>query len=286
MKISFLSMKYFSFFLSAGILISSCSGEKTSEEKETVQQEEMIEEQEASTSFILPSPLQIANIFKKSGLNYLPGITNPVENTSKYTTNFSKALALGTYSSDIAYNIVNKKPQEALNYLKVIKQLASDLGMSNVFESESLLLRFEKNIGNEDSLAYIIADLQIGFDSFLEDNEKEYLSVIIFTGAWIESMYVGSKSSEGMKNEKLYSKLGEQFNILNNLIKALEIHKESSPSIPALATELGEIKKVFIEFGFSIEDDAKEIALTEENVAKLSTSIEAVRTKFVSGNFQ
>ncbi|MGZ4049234.1 MAG: hypothetical protein ACXVNN_07720, partial [Bacteroidia bacterium] len=69
-------------------------------------------------TYSLPSPLQIASIFKKSGLKYKDGITSKLMDPSKYTTNLSKALNLGVYSADLSYTVLNKQNQEAMNYMK------------------------------------------------------------------------------------------------------------------------------------------------------------------------
>src|SRR3954464_10497287 len=50
-----------------------------------------------TVSYSLPSPLQIARIFKKSGLTYMDGLTNDQKDPSKYTSKFSKALNMGIY---------------------------------------------------------------------------------------------------------------------------------------------------------------------------------------------
>src|ERR1700692_3361358 len=56
-------------------------------------------QKEETPSYTLPSPLQIASIFKKSGLKYYPNIANPFENASKYNAGkINQALNLGVYS--------------------------------------------------------------------------------------------------------------------------------------------------------------------------------------------
>ena len=102
--------------IATGMLLASCGNETSKEdsvtEADTVATETATVEVE-DVSYSLPSPLQIASIFKKSGLKYKDGITSTLKDPSKYTTNLSKALNLGIYSADLSYTVLNKQNQEA-----------------------------------------------------------------------------------------------------------------------------------------------------------------------------
>ncbi len=270
--------------ISFSLVLSSCQTEVPKEnvqlETETVQGD--LGDQ--NVTYILPSPLQIASIFKRSGLEYISGLTNPVSNSKNYAGIFSKSLAMGVYSADLAYGIINNQTQDALNNLKTIKDISSDLGLSSIFETETLLTRFESNMGNEDSLAYIISDLQMDMDAYLEENEKEHLAVLIFTGAWIESMYIGSKAVSKANNQKLSNRLGEQFIILDNLIKALKVKQNANESIPKLITALEDIKTNFDSFTKETEETSEAIIMKEEELKLLSSKVQDLRSKIIAGN--
>src|SRR3990172_7420214 len=72
----------------------------------------------------LPSPLQIAYIFKKSGLKYVPGTAHDAGKSGNYSSQFSQSIALGLYSSDLAYCVLNKQSNDARNYMKAVKDLS------------------------------------------------------------------------------------------------------------------------------------------------------------------
>jgi hypothetical protein len=239
-------------------------------------------------SYSLPSPLQIAAIFKKSGLKYMEGITNPPTNSTKYNSNTSKALALGIYSSDLCYNVLNKQTQNATNYLKATRELGTQLGLESVFGANNLNQRFEKNINKEDSLPLLIAELQLQTDMYLEDNEKEYVSAIVFSGAWIESMYIGSKVYEKTKEQKISSKISEQMTILESIVKVLKSYEKKDADIPAILADLTSIQEMYMGFE-SVKkvnasgDEEAEVKLSEEELAQLSKRITETRTKFING---
>ncbi|MFL5762919.1 MAG: hypothetical protein ACJ77K_03185 [Bacteroidia bacterium] len=252
---------------------------------DTVQAEAETQE----VTYSLPSPLQIASIFKKSGLKYKAGITSELKDPAKYTSNLSKAVNLGVYSADLSYAVLNKQNQEAMNYMKLSRQLADNLGMGTVFEQGNLSTRFEKNLSNEDSLAYIIAELQMVTDMYLDENDQQQITSIVFSGAWIESMYIGSKVYEKGKDKSLNNKLAEQMTILGSIINALKAEEKKDSGITGLIADLQSVKDIYDQLpsvknnpGAS-EDTEKELSLTDDEVTQLTTKIEAIRTKFING---
>jgi len=209
------------FFIVATMLIAACGSDNTKEESITTPVEDSVvaEAETEEITYSLPSPLQIASIFKKSGLKYKAGITSELKDPAKYTTNLSKAINLGVYSADLSYAVLNKQNQEAMTYMKLSRQLADNLGIGSVFDQGNLSKRFEKNLTNEDSLAYIIAELQMVTDMYLDENDQQQVTSIVFSGAWIESMYIASRVFEKGKDKSLNNKLAEQMTILGIIIK-------------------------------------------------------------------
>ena len=278
--------------IAAGMLLASCGSETPKEDTVTTPPADTVKAASAETeevSYSLPSPLQIASIFKKSGLKYKDGVTSSLKDPSKYTTNLSKALNLGVYSADLSYTVLNKQNQEAMNYMKLCRSMADNLGMGSVFEQSNLSKRFEKNIGNEDSLAYIIAELQMVTDMYLDENDQQQVTSIVFAGAWVESMYVGSKVYEKGKDKSLNSKLAEQMTILGSIINSLKSQEKKDPTIGGLVADLESIKTIYdglpsVKNNPAAADDTeKEMTLTDDEVSTLTKKIEELRTKFING---
>ncbi|MGZ4049524.1 MAG: hypothetical protein ACXVNN_09180, partial [Bacteroidia bacterium] len=163
-----------------------------------------------------------------------------------------------------------------------------NLGMGSVFEQGNLSKRFEKNIGNEDSLAYIIAELQMVTDMYLDENDQQQVTSIVFSGAWIESMYIGSKVYEKGKDKSLNNKLAEQMTILGSIVKALKAVEKKDPAITGLIADLQSVNDIYNSLpsvknnpGAS-EDNDKDLTLTDDEVTQLTTKIETLRTKFIN----
>ncbi len=238
-----------------------------------------------SETFLLPSPLQIASIFKNAGLSYFPGLTSPVKDAAQYNSTYDRALNMGIFSADLSYCVLNKQTQDALDYLKVVKALADKLGFGNVFESNSLLKRFQSNMGSTDSLASVIADLQMETDSYLEANKQKYIGVIAFTGAWIESMYLGSKIYEKGKSSNVSSRISEQMNILDNLIKLLTKYQAADNSMAALIKEMQAMQDTYAAYSevknYNPDGD-QPIVLTPDHIAQISNMVQDLRAKFIA----
>jgi hypothetical protein len=277
------------------ILLSSCgSNPKADQEataKDSIAQPKAEPQKEEKTSFTLPSPLQIASIFKKAGLLYYPNISNSPENASKYNSGkISEALNLGIYSADLSYSALNKQNQDSKNYMKASRQLASQLGLAKVFETDNLAARFENNLSVDDSLASIIAEMQMQTDMILEEHEQEYISATVFAGAWVESMYIGGKVFEKGKAKNVSFRLVEQMAIAENIIKALNVYEKKDPAITGIIADLNSVRDIFKNFagikklGADQEDvDFTKIPISDEEIGSLIRKIDEIRAKIVKG---
>jgi hypothetical protein len=268
--------------ISCGVLISSCGSDEPENQITTEQNNEVVE---TETAFILPSPLQIASIFKNSGMGYVAGIGNDFKNESNYTSNVSKFIALGVYSGDLAYYSLNKQKQEAINCLNTIRKISGGIGLETIFGNKELLESFEKNIDNEDSLAYVIAEIQMELDSYLADNEMNHLSSVIFASAWIESMYLGSKSINVKNKQAISNQLSQQYLILEKLTKALNKAAQVNAGFAPLANEISAINDLFNSFEYLKNKDTEEVTstITDEELNKLTAKIEEIRKKLIEG---
>jgi hypothetical protein len=238
-----------------------------------------------SETYLLPSPLQIASIFKNSGLTYQPGITAPFKDASKFNSQYEQALNMGIFSADLSYCILNKQSDDAVKYLNVVKALSDKLGFGSVFESNSFLKRFQGNMNNTDSLASLIAELQMETDTYLENNKQKYIGVIAFAGAWVESMHIGGEVYQKGKNAGVSSRISEQMNILEGLVKLLNKYQSSDTHIAGLLTELNVIKKAYDgydEVKSYNPDSEQPVILTPEHIDQLGEVVKTLRSKFIA----
>lgn len=283
--------------LLAAIILFSCGGGSS----EPAQTEEMKDttatvksgpmDNDDELSYVLPSPAQIAGIFKKSGLKYYSGITNATDKISSYKagTPAAKALNLGVYSTDLAYCIFNKQSQEAKNYYKACRDMSAEVGLLKAFEGNNNLQWLEKNISNTDSLTTLLVNVQMETDNILGENGQEHISVLLFAGAWVESMYLGMRVNAKEKNFNIGVKLVEQMSIADNIIRALKANQGKDPGIDPLIKDMLSLSEIYNNFKSVKEMKAKdpdvidpaklEIGLTE--IFSFSSRLEEIRSAII-----
>ncbi len=259
--------------------------EETSTEDSTMVETEIMEEDE-DFSFMLPSPIQIAAIFNRAGLEFQSELTNPVSNYEKYNTKTSRYLNFGVYSADLAYAVLNDQQQLSIDYMNVVKKLTEDIGMPSIFGSGELLESFEKNVGNQDTILRILTTIKRRTDQYLEENSENSKESVFFSAAWVEGMYLGANS--GTNSEKITPRLIEQMTILDNVIKALNYQNDETLELDYLINDLSAIRDAFESYE-SIKSMAMEntelgdVQLTDAELKDMTSKINALRTKIVNG---
>lgn len=197
----------------------------------------------------IPSPLELSQLIKEVGTDYNLNFLNASTSVNNYNTSYRQALNLGIYSTDLGYCNLYNKNQDILNYLSSVKDLANDLGIGQYFDAETI----KKLVGDRNNLEALINTTQQNFEKInthLREEKREYQSVLLLTGGWVESVYITTlvykqtKAKGGAKVEKLKEKIGEQKLTLEQLVLVLEIYK-SKPSFDGLVADFKELQKVY-----------------------------------------
>ncbi|MES2763882.1 MAG: hypothetical protein V4677_16825 [Bacteroidota bacterium] len=245
--------------------------------------------EDTDVSYNLPSALQIAYVFKKSGAGFVPALLNNKANSNKYnTSNYKRAVNFGVYSSDLAYCLFNKKYQESKEYLKACKDMGTYLGLNSAFESDNMAQRFDKNISNEDSVIKIVSSVQLKTDVMFEQNKQKHITVIAFTGAWTESMYIAVEVYAKDKNKKVLGSLLEQLLLSETIIKALKTHQGSEPEIAGLISSVEKINSQFNAIASvktamekDEEMDFNTMSVTDDEIKAIGESVKKLRTSMI-----
>ena len=283
-------LKQFTLFIiiiSSIILASGCG--EPAEKKEVhfheISQDEIEEaiynEVSEDYEFIPPSALQVASIFKKAGLSYDLKLTNPRNRVDKYSTKLSQALAFGIYSSDLAYSVVHEKYDEASEFLKTLRTLGSKIGLESIFNTSGLIERFETNVAIQDSIIDILILLQENTDDYIEENGKEDLSVIYYTGAWIEGMYMGANTVMLDQEKRVGVLISEQMTLAEILIKGLQHIKDQSDEIADLVEAIQALVDTYdnLESVTTLGEEADyiDIVLSKDEITLMSGKIVELR---------
>lgn len=209
----------------------------------------------------IPSPLEISVLLKEVGSKYDNEILNPSENTSKYNSNFKKALNLGVYGTDLGYTNIYEHNQDALFYLDAIKTLAEDLSIGQFFDFGTIK-RLAANSRNVDSLLLISTRNFNQINDYLQEQRRSNLSVLLLTGGWLEALHISCQvyaSNPG--NVELQERIGEQKIILENILLLLSFYGKGDPNVTLLIGELNGLKKVFdqIEITYTYKESTYDV---------------------------
>ena len=290
-KISLHLLNLICFF---AVLNSSCSYKNTKEtDLETIQNnndEDVTHSIEIDTidhdfEFMPPSPIQIASILKKANMTYEDGLTNEISNADIYSTKFKQTINFGVYACDLAYCVTNDKYEEAGKYLKVAKKMSAKIGLESIFQSDHLVERFEKNIGNQDSIMDILFHVQMMTDDYIHDNDLRDLSVIYFTGAWVEGMNIGTHTILGNDDHKISVLLSEQMTIAKSIINGLRVVKNQTDDLTDLTDHIEEVVEAYNNL-WSVKQEGEnieylDVELKHEEVVSISEMILELREEII-----
>lgn len=284
---------------SVALISTSCGGDAPTNEEEDVQEEvnpkqSQLMEIEGKV-FSIPSPIQTATLIKNSGTNYNKEMLNVPSNVTKYSTNFKKAINLGVYGADLGYVTLYEQTQDAISFLTAIKSIGDDLGVSSAFDME-LVNRFEKNIGNQDSILAMVSDAYKASDRYLKNSQQNDVGGLILAGGWIESLYFATNAAKMTNNKEIIKRIGEQKTTVSNLIKLLTPYYSQS-DYTALVDNLIELDELFskIEIVYTYVKptvDAKnktttinsttDVNITPEQLNAITEKVNKIRTELIN----
>ncbi len=300
MRFKLIELKHFLLLISvAGLFLTSCGGNgegEEGEEKDTVKVDTVKTNllKFDNTLFSVPSPIQTSLLIKKSGANYNKEMLNVTSALNSYSNNFKKALNLGVYGADLGYVTIYEQTQDAIGYLKAVKKLADDLGVSGAFDA-ALMKRFETNMGNRDSLLSLVSTGYRTSDKYLQNNERKDVAVLILAGGWVESLHFSINIAKATRNQEVINRIGEQKSSLDNLIKLLqpyyqnEEYTEFIDQIVDLYNDFDGItsKYTYVKPTTDIKNQIttihskNDIVITDKQLESISEKVETIRKQIV-----
>ncbi len=247
----------------------------------------------------VPSPLEISMLLKERGTKYDKSLLNSTDNLSKYNSNFYKALNLGIYGTDLGYTNIYEQNQDALFYLNGIKELADGLSIGQFFDF-SKIKRLATNSRNLDSLLLITTQNFNEINSYLQEQQRANLSILILTGGWLEALHITCQVvQKNPGSEALRERIGEQKIILENIMLLLSFYNNSDPSIAKLTENLRGLQNAFakIDIVYTYKESTFEevngmlmikdnststINMSDQNLADITKATTLVRNKIIN----
>ena len=245
--------------------------------------------------FSIPSPYEIAFLVKEENIDFNRDFLNPVNRSHNYINNFKKALNLGVYGADLGYLNIYEQTPDAISYFSAIKVLSQELDISNAFNFNTIS-RIENNMGNKDSLLFIMSSTYRDADIYLKENNRSELGVLILTGGWLESVNVLINIAKVNKNPNIIRRIGEQKFTIENMIKILSPYYNESEEYGKLIESLIELaydfdgidihytyKKpnVYPNKKLTVINSESQLVMSEEQLLMISDKIVAIRNMII-----
>ena len=247
--------------------------------------------------YSLPSPLETAMLIKTAGAAYNEDLLNPVSNAEKYTTNRSKALNLGIYTTDLSFASLFDQTQTSIKYMNAAKVMADGLGILDAIDNTTIE-QLEENINNRDRIMDIISDTFMNSSSFLTENDRPALASIVLVGGWVEGLYIATNlvGDESIQNNKLVERIVDQKLSFNIVISLLDENKDNE-DVAELLAEINDLKLTFDkitirtseikavpdeETNVTVLKSESRIRITDEIFQELSEKVKVLRTNFIS----
>ncbi|NJO68172.1 MAG: hypothetical protein HC830_01890, partial [Bacteroidetes bacterium] len=196
------------------------------------------------------SPVEMAALIKSIGVPFSQKYLATTDNADSYNTSYSKAFNLGVFGADLGYLNIYSKTTSVMEYITVIKRLAEGINVGQFFDFNTLK-RLATNNENIDSLMYISVHSFNVMDKYLQKNNRSNLSALMVAGVWIEGIYLATQVQKDRPNKKLAEHIGEQKNMLSELLIILNNYKKEK-YISDLIVDLNTIKAEYESVTISI----------------------------------
>jgi hypothetical protein len=256
---------------------------------------------DAITSILesIPQPLEISMLLKESGKKYNASILNSPDYTSRYNSNYKRALNLGIYGTDLGYTNIYEQNQDGVKYMGAIKEMADGLNIGRFFDIETIG-RLATNSKNLDSLLLITTQNFNDINHFLQSQNRSNLSVLLLTGGWLEALHITAEVAAATPdNVELRETIGSQKIILENIMLLLSFYKDTDPTMASLLNDLEELKKAYekVNITYTYKESTFEVVdgvmvikdnststidITNDDLTNIKTLTSNIRKKIVS----
>lgn len=246
----------------------------------------------------IASPIETAAIIK--GLK-IPFDKDLIANTSyadNFNTNFAKALGLGIYGCDLGYLNMYGKTSLVIDYISTLRSLADGIQVGQFFDFATLK-RLATNNENLDSLVLISQQSMTRIDTYLRENNRANLGIVIVAGVWVEGLYISCVVTQDTNQKRMRDIIGDQKEIINILMPLLN-HYKKDPNMAKLIKSFEEIKALYSEVKISYEvgevttvevngelqiqqNDVQTINMSDETLQKIIDKVKEIRIKLLKG---
>ncbi|MGF1563761.1 MAG: hypothetical protein ACFCUH_00195 [Flavobacteriales bacterium] len=241
--------------------------------------------------YTIPAPVEMASLIQSTGADFNGDNLNSVDNVNNYVTRKQKAINLGVYGANLSYATMFERSKESLYYLSAVRQLADQLGASNVI-NDDLITRVEANKENKDSLLVIVSDTFWSLNAKFKEDNMEDISALVIAGGWIEALHLANSHVAG--NDALRTRVAEQKYSLDDLISLFGTY-ENQENLADVLADLNQLKTVFDqveikkgktetsqdESGTTVIGGANVVSMSDATLQQIINTTRDIRSRYI-----
>jgi hypothetical protein len=281
-------------FLVVGLNACGSGSDKNKNSDEFKEAEQSLKKQIEEVIYNIPSPTEIPYLLEATGAEYNESLINPRTKLDQYASRSDKAaLNLGVYTADIGYLTSYEKTQEAIDYLNSCKVLADNLNVIGTFDL-NILRRFEANISNKDSLAYLLNETAQQTEKFLKDDSRNKLAALVVAGSFVEGLHISTgliksypknilpDDTRNLILTPIMQVVLNQRKSVTDLLQMLSAVEQTDP-VTGIVADLQELEKAYAELKIEeqIKQNRADLVLTDKNLEKITMIVDKMRTSIV-----
>ncbi len=244
--------------------------------------------------FVIPSPIQTADLISKSNAPFNTDLLNPTDNSVNYTNNFRKALNMGIYGADLGYLAVYNATDKTTSYLKAVRGLANDIGLGTAFNDE-LANKISESLGDESKMLSLVSEAYKTADDYLKENKKDDVASLVIVGGWIESFHFACAAAVATGNSELIERVADQKSVLKTILAMLKQYRDNE-EYDDLAIELEDLNTLFNDITYTYEfvdpvtNESEKVtkisckhnvSITEAQVKEISEMVKSIRNEII-----
>ncbi|MEO9804685.1 MAG: hypothetical protein ABJF04_15620 [Reichenbachiella sp.] len=244
----------------------------------------------------MPPPSEVPYLLQATGSDFNGDLINSLDNVAKYENSTDKAaMNLGAFATDIGYLSSYDQVQDALKYMEACQKLADQIGIASAFELE-LMERFEKNLGNRDSLANLINYAMDVAEEKLEATDRLQTIALVLSGSYIEGLYLSvmvidtypedllPEASRNLILEPLVKIIIDQKEPLNDVVRLLKDLK-SDETIAEVVAEFDILRVLYqedlAEIDKKIAEGDPNFTLNRDMLVDIISEVKRIRSEMV-----
>lgn len=264
------------------LLFSSCGGHEEDTALKDVEVTTDTVSSEVRVNFDLvrvniPKPAELTRKLSAAKINYNKSFLLPSVKGGSFSSNYQKAIGMGSFGADLGIAAAHNQPQDAFEYLTQLSKLAGDLGISSAFDPE-FVKQLLSSVSKPDTFQLMLDKAFEKAERNLRSNQRVATTILLIAGGWVESLYISvealSTNPTSPETKPIYFDISTHCHAFKYIFELLDTYK-SNADCAKLIQDLEPAKAVLTSAGNNPK-------MGHDALPKIRETVTALRNKITS----